>query len=278
MRGTRNLLFVIGLALIVGGAVLLVTGVRGGGATALGYNSAGGSLIVTGLIMIFAGRFAGRVLPTVGMPGNPSRSRDGTPTIQGTARVQSVRDTGVTINNTQMIVAAQSIIEAPGIAPFGGEVRIPLGRTQWGVIQPGMVLPVLIDPHDHSKVAFDKSRPVIPGAIAGSPIAGGMQATTRSSAEVIAMGVPTSGVLQSVVPTGMTAGQVSPQLPAHEADDPVVQITMQYAGPGGAPLSTTVMVRVPDGKAGLLASGATVPVRYLPNEPSVATIDWTATS
>jgi hypothetical protein len=81
-------------------------------------------------------------------------------------------------------------------------------------------------------------------------------------------------VLQSVTPLGMTAGQVAQGLAPHEADDPVMQVTMIYIGPGDGQLTTTIGVRVPDGKEHALMPGGTVPVRYLPEDPSVATVDW----
>jgi hypothetical protein len=182
------------------------------------------------------------------------------------------------------VLHARVLVEGvPNTMPYEADTRVTLGRTQWGAIQPGMLLPVVVDPTDHQRVAFDPSRPVgaasgipgMPGA-GGAPLTGApqTQVVQRSAADIVGRGVPTTGVLQSVVPTGMVAGQVAPGLAPEQADDPVVQITMVYEGPGGQQLTTTAMMRVPDGRAGHLATGAVVPVRYLADEPATATIDW----
>ncbi len=74
----------------------------------------------------------------------------------------------------------------------------------------------------------------------------------------------------------MTAGQVEPGLPPHEAGDPLFRVAFAYAGPGGVGMHKDALLRVPHGKVHLLAPGSTVPIAYLPADPNVATVDWSA--
>lgn len=139
-----------------------------------------------------------------------------------------------------------AIAEATGINPAV--------LHQFGVNQPGL---------DQSGVNQHGMN------VAGRPIS-----ASFTAADIVSRGVSTTGELGPIVPTGMTAGQVAQHLPAHEADDPLVQIAFTYLGPGGQTLRTEAMMRVPDGKAAALVTGRQVPVRYLPDRPEVATLDW----
>jgi hypothetical protein len=261
----------LGYGLLIGGLGLLGYGAYSvyGAATdddsinqIAGY-SMGGGFVIAGLVLLLAAkRLSGQAPATV---------KDGVP---GYGQVLSVRDTGITTNNTVMHAEAQVTASAPGIAPYPAKVRIKLGRTQWGAIQPGMNVPILIDANDHRKVAYDYDRPAQAGAnmpgLTGGP--GGAQVVTRSAADLIAQGVPVMGTLFSAQASGLTAGQAAAGLPAEQADDPLVSVSFGYAGPDGQQRTMTALVRVPDGKQ--LTAGQPVPVSYLPNDPGTATIDW----
>jgi hypothetical protein len=266
---------VLGWIAVVAGIGLTAFGLLDDGILKWMWVSLGFTALLMGLVFVAVGGYMRKLRPDSIKGG-----------IATTARVLSTRDTGVTINNVNMVLLARVLVDGvPNTMPYEADTRVTLGRTQWGAIQPGMVLPVVVDPDDHQRVAFDPSRPVgmaaptgmtgmtgaagMPGAAAAQP-----QVVQRSAADIVARGVPTTGVLQSVVPTGMVAGQVAGGLAPDQADDPLVQITLMYEGPGGQQLTTTAMMRVPDGRAGYLATGAVVPVRYLVDEPDTATVDW----
>ena len=268
MRVVKVLFVLMALGFGGAGVALLVYGVTSDSIAKSTFIIVGATFVVMGVVFLVLVKFLGKVVPPTVKNG-----------VAGTGRVISVRDTGVTLAGNNAVMAACVEASAPGIAPYEAELRIALGRTQWGALQPGMVVPIQIDPVDHARVAYDDTRQAHAGAAGVSGmggLSGSMQphVTTRNAADVVERGIPTMGVLQSVVPTGATAGQFAPGLPADQADDPVMQVTIDYAGPGGAPMSTTVMVRVPDGKAGYLAAGLQIPARYLPEQPAVATIDW----
>lgn len=192
----------------------------------------------------------------------------------------------------------------PMRAPYETEFRVVVNRTQFGQIVPGMVLPVKVDADDPSRVAIDPSRgaQVTPGHGTAMP-AGGMQipglppgvqipgmsgagaasirgqpvAQILSAAEIVAQGVPTTGIIQSAAPTGMTAGQFAADLAPHEANDPLVLIAFSYRGPGGEEMHTQAVFRVPDGKGARMTPGTDIAVGYLPDQPTVATVDRAGT-
>jgi hypothetical protein len=259
---------------VLGGIGLLVVGLLTDSVLQVTLLILGGSTIFMGAIFVLVGRF------TAGL--GPESIEDGIPAV---GQVLSIRDTGVTINNHNALIKATVAVQLPGQAPYQAEVKVLLGRTQWGAVQPGMMLPILVDRTNPARVAFDPSRPAMApapsmGGFGGAPMgapafAPGAGATPvqRSAADVIARGVATVGTILSAVPAGMTAGQVVPGLAPHEADDPLAQVALSYQGPSGL-LQTQMLLRVPDGKGHVLVAGATVPVRYLPEEPTVATIDW----
>lgn len=263
MRAVVYLLAAVGVGLLGYGAYSLY-----GAATdddsinqIAGY-SMGGGLAIAGLVMLAAAR---RLWGAA-----PAKVRHG---VAGYAQVNAVHDTGVT-QGTRLLVKLDVMASAPGIAPYPAAVTVKLGRPQWGAIQPGMSVPVLIDPTDHRRVAYDYDRSAQAGAniagLTGGP--GGAQVVTRSAADLIAQGVPVMGTLFSAQASGLTAGQAAAGLPPEQADDPLVSVSFGYAGPDGQQRTMTALVRVPDGKQ--LTAGQPVPVSYLPNDPDTATIDW----
>jgi hypothetical protein len=182
-----------------------------------------------------------------------------------------VRDTGVIVNNRNLVVDVELVVHLPDRAPYETTAKVPLGRTQWGAIQPGMTLPVKVDRDDPDRVVVDPSRPAVAGA-ASRPLGG--VTTTVNAASIIATGSPAVARLLAVEPTGLAAGTVAPGLPAEQADDPVVKVAFTYRPASGDEVHVEHLVRVPDGKAAFLAAGRDVPVRYLPEAPTTATIDW----
>lgn len=287
MRGTKVLLLVLGDVMLVSGVAALIWALTSDGDAALGVAIMGATFVCVGAGIAVAAFSVGRL-------DTSKLLRHGTP---GTARVLSTRDTGVIVNNVNLVVELGLLVTVPGRPPYEARVRHVLrGRTQWGAIQPGMTVAVKVDPSDPAKVAVDPDggtdasglasllagaanpgavtpSAVTPGAAAPGP-AGGPEIIPVSAADIVARGVSTEGRLEQAAPTGMVAGQVAQGLTATEADDAVVHVTFSYRGPGGTALRQTALMRVPDGKAAHLVPGATVPVAYLPDMPERATIDW----
>lgn len=266
IRFVAILVRVISIGLIVGGLVAGVFWLMSDkGLDGLGLGITAGTLLFMGLIFLVSFR-------SLNQAAGP-RIKNGIP---GTAEVTSVQDTGTTINETVALFRIQATVTIPGVAPYPTELVLPIGRTQWGVIQPGAVLPVLVDPNDHSKVAYDQNRSATPGAGgAAAAMAGIPPQNRRSMSDILERGVATTGTLYSAAPTGLTAAHLNNTLPPDQADDPMVQVSFGWPGPDGQQQTMTAMMRVPDGGT-LPPPGSAVPVRYLPEEPSVATIDWSA--
>lgn len=216
--------------------------------------------------------------------------------VAGTAQIQSVQDTGVTINSVNMVVKLDLIVTIPGAPAYTAQTRAMLGRMNWGALRPGMTVNVKVDPKNPSRVAIESvgSAAAAPFAAGEAPdaqsIAQAIQAAVAASgpavfaqatgipqlkaADVIRDGTKGEGVIVSVAPSGMNAGQVSSGLVPDQADDPLVILVFTYTD-GGREVSSQGLVRVPDGKAGFLATGARVPVAFLPGR-NIATIDWPA--
>jgi hypothetical protein len=265
IRFIAILVRVISVGLIVGGLVAGILWLMSDkGLDGLGLGITAGTLLFMGVIFFFA---FGSLFQAAG-----PNIKNG---IQGTAEVTSVQDTGTTINETVELFRVQANVSIPGVAPFPASLVLPIGRTQWGVLQPGVVLPVLVDPNDHSKVAYDDTRST-QTAGAGMAMGGGAPPIQkRSMADILERGIAATGTLYSATPTGLTAAHVNQGLPADQADDPLLQVSFGWAGPDGQQQTMNAMIRVPDGST-LPPPGSQVPVRYLPEEPTVATIDWSA--
>jgi hypothetical protein len=202
--------------------------------------------------------------------------------LEGIGEVLEMRDTGSTVG-TSPVLRLKLLVTVPDRAPYEAETTAVVSRAQLGALQPGAVLSVKVDPDRPERVVVDRGRhpeidsaeSEVPGGEApGMTVAGRPISESFTAADIIARGVATTGELGQVVPTGMTAGQVVPNLAPHEADDPLVTMSFTYQGPSADTLHKEAMMRVPDGKAALLVTGSQIPVRYLPDRPDVATIDW----
>jgi len=283
MRGMRITFTVVGLLMLVGGvAGLAYSWSAEGGLTFSGLAVMCLTMVVTGGIFVLVGRWLR------GLDTSDVLARG----IPGTALITSVQDTGTTINTTGAVIRCGVTVTVPGRPAYPAELRVILGRTQWGILQPGMQVGVKVDPAKPERVALDPSVPVgspnastYGGAFDGAAwtLPPGVQLTGGGSpglpymkaADVIARGVPATGTLLLATPTGMTAAQFGvPDLEPYEADDPVFLVQYAYPGPDGMARQEQRMVRVPDGKAYGLVQGRQVPVAYLPDVPGLSTIDW----
>ena len=209
MRATRIGFTAFGWAAVVAGVGCGVGAAVAGGVEAqltLGILAA--TLLVLGIVFVLVARY---------MAGLDTSDilRGGVP---GVAQVLSTRDTGTVVNNVNLVVELGLQVSLPGQAPYNVTVRhVQQGRTQWGSIQPGMVVAVKVDPHDPSKVAVDPE---------GADSAG---------AAAMAAGAFGGGGGWSVAPG--TAGQASPSTGGQGAPQPVATGGMPADAPHGSPIS-----------------------------------------
>lgn len=261
MRTTRRVFIVLAWPLLLGGLAMTVIALLNTDdpGLLLGVGIAGASLLITGVVFLAVVRYLGNFV------GGSALDEP----VPGSALVRTVTDTGTTINHVNAVFRVGALITVDGRAPYDGEFRIVVGRAQWGLVQPGMTLPVLVERNDPDRIVHDPDRPAMPpsGTV---PTA----TTTMRADDVIARGVPTQGLLLAADPLGMTAGQLVDTLPPHEADDVLMRISLTYVPAGGTEQRTEFVARVPDGKAHWLQPGETLPIVHLPDDVSTATIDW----
>jgi hypothetical protein len=76
--------------------------------------------------------------------------------IAGKALIKEVRDTGVTVNNSPQVKLVLEIKNPLG-QRYTATLRTLISRLQPQLYQPGMTIPVLIDPRDENKLVIDFS-------------------------------------------------------------------------------------------------------------------------
>ncbi len=249
----------MGLIMLLVGVGLLVGAFFQGGVTSLTLNISGITLGLTGLIFAGVGRFLGRM-------DTSDLLKSGQP---ATARVLAVRDTGLTVNNIYAALELTLEVHPPNRSVYTVQTRTLLGRTQWGTIQPGMVVQVRIDPQNPQRIAIES---ITAGQASQYYVAGVMRAE-----DIVAQGLHAEALVLDVQATGAQAAQLSPGLALRpdQADDPVMVVRLQVYPVQGPPFEAEAALRVPDGKAHALVVGQRVPVAYMPDDPARTTsLHW----
>lgn len=139
---------------IIAGIIGLLVGV---GAVILTGGSSG-IYMGLGMLVLFGGMFylMYRLLfkPMI----NASRlQKTGLP---GKARILEVKDTGVTINNNPQIKLTLEVKNSLG-QKYTTQCRVLVSRINPGAYQPGMEVPVKIDPKNELNVVLDFSQPAV---------------------------------------------------------------------------------------------------------------------
>lgn len=135
---------------IVGGLIGLVVGVGSVLATA----GPSGVYIAAGILLLFGGMFYLFYKLFFGPMILASRLRKtGLP---GKALIKEVRDTGVTINNSPQVKLLLEVKSSFGQV-YSTSIRTLVSRLQPNLYQPGMTVPVLIDPKNENNVIIDYS-------------------------------------------------------------------------------------------------------------------------
>lgn len=247
-----------GVIMLAIGGGLVIWALFQAGPYSLGLNLTGVSLGLSGLVFAGVGQYLRKIdTSDLLQSGQPAA-----------ARVLAVRDTGVTINKFNAVLELTLEVHPTDRPVYTAKTRTLLGRTQWGVIQPGMVLQVRIDRQNPQRIAIDS----IGGQASPYQIAG-----VRRAQDIVEQGLRAEAVVLAVLDTGAQAGQLSPNysLSPDQADDPVVVVQLQVYPAQGVPFEATTALRVPDGKAHVLVAGQRVPVAYLPDDPaSTTTLHW----
>ena len=164
----------IGLAGGLIGVIVAVGAVLATGGSS-GLYIAGGIIVVFGgMMFLFYKLFFGPMI-------NASRlMKTGLP---GKATIREVRDTGVTINNNPQVKLVLDVKNSFG-QTYSTTIRTLVSRIQPNLYQPGMVVPVKIDPKNENNVIIDFS--------------GGTQQQTSSSSFNAASSLNTSSQATAV--------------------------------------------------------------------------------
>ncbi|MEO6541021.1 MAG: hypothetical protein ABIN74_08535 [Ferruginibacter sp.] len=137
----------IGIIAGLGGLIIGVGSVLVNGGPAGVYIAAGILLLFGGMFflfykLLFAPMILASRLRKTGLPGK--------------ALIKEVRDTGVTINNNPQVKLVLEIKNSFG-QKYTTTLRTLVSRLQPLIYQPGMTIPVLIDPKDDNKLVIDTS-------------------------------------------------------------------------------------------------------------------------
>lgn len=178
-------------------------------------------------------------------------------------------------------------VEVPGREPYDVTVtqRIPLTAT--AAIQPGSVVPVLIDSTNPRNVRIDLSQPIMPtgagssgvqvldlrqgASVDGAALAnqiraalagrlqegtGGVQFSSTSSEDLLVSGQRVPGVLKSFADTGNTPGSIG-QVPSRPEfmGDPLYMFDVALQFPNLPPIDGQAVQRVPRAQVPNLAIG-----------------------
>ncbi|MBB2911114.1 hypothetical protein FHS43_002379 [Streptosporangium becharense] len=177
--------------------------------------------------------------------------------LPATAIVVSMRDTGMTVNDTP-VVAFELDVRAEGTAPYRVSHRERLPRLLVGAVLPGTALAVRVDPANPDRLTVDWST---------FPAQAGPPATERlSAADLIARGLPGTATVEGTFSTGgMTA----------ENGDPIVGFVLRVEpGDGRAPYQVRIGHRVPPEHLHRTLPGTRLPVRIAPEDPEKVAVDW----
>jgi hypothetical protein len=192
--------------LLLGGALLAGSAV----AVALGDVPIAAGLAVVGLVALLVGRRFRSM--------EPASIRRGVP---GTAEITSVRETGTEVDHVQVVVEATAAVSIAGFAPYEATMRMVLHPSQVESIEPGAVIPVLVEAERPSRVVLDAERGMITRP---RPLGGGAHEAARTSADgIVEHGIAVGGILHFSGPTGLVGRDLVPHLRGPGADDPVHQ-------------------------------------------------------
>lgn len=260
------------------------------------------AIAFTGLILLFVFK----LLRSVGIVGPRIKG----PALTGTARVLSVKSNWSYSERSFLpqgnISKIALRVQVPDREPYDVTVTQRIALTATAAIQPGSVVPVLIDSTNPQTVRIDFSQPIMPmgagssnvevldlrqgvpgggaaianqirAALAGRLQAGsgGVQFDAASAADLLASGQRVQGVLKSFADTGNTPrslGQVpsSPEI----MDDPLYVFDVALQFPNLPPIDGQAVQRVPRTHVPNLAIGLPLVCAVDHANPGNFVVDW----
>lgn len=207
--------------------------------------------------------------------------------ILGQGTILKLRETGITVNETNAVLAFTVMVQHAGQAPYPVKFEQLVPRLAMGVIAPGRVVAVRVDPQNPDEVAIDFEAPV--PASGG----GGMEQTIDikpgeleqtithfpgmpvhlvepklgSAAAILAGGSPGKATVINTFPTDTT-------LP--DGDSVVGYILNVQPADGRPPYQVEIGHRTPRTLTHQPAPGAELAVKISPTDQGEVAIDWVA--
>lgn len=255
LGGVGRLLFLVALGAGVG-AVFASGEARGVlGVVAL-------SLVIPGLVLTSIARSIGKVsgvsedLVATGVPG--------------TAVVQAMGDTGVTINEAPVVEFTLDVT-LEGEEPFTVGIKQILPRLLVGAVVPGSTVSVIADTETRRDVAIDFSHS--PGAPQPSPAAK-PTFEVSSAADLLRTGRRGTATIRAVTDLGDISDLEVVSEGSPNEDDRVYVVEMDVKLPGRQPFPVKIGHRVPIALYGKVGPGATVAVAVDRSNDQDVAIDW----
>jgi len=203
------------------------------------------------------------------------------------ARIVSLSDTGVTINNNPQIKLLLEVTPPMG-APYMVETKMVISRLQTATFQPGTTIPVIVDPNDKNLVEInydDSSSQSYANSSGGYAPGGVSQATDRvltgpltgmSAAEADAMilkqnqqnvtlasyGTETKAIVTKYTWLGIYVN----------GENPYVEIEVEVLPSSGSPFKAKTQAGIMATSVPKYQPGAEIYVKYDPNDTSKVVI------
>jgi hypothetical protein len=190
--------------------------------------------------------------------------------IPGTAKIISMSDTGITVN--QNPVAGFTLeVSVEGREPYQVDIRQLLSRLMTGAVLPGMTVPVLVDPDKPNRVAISGSPDPDQVAAASKP-----EITTVSAAELLRKGRRGTAVITSMQDIGDLSDLGVIEEGAEGDDDRAFLIGLDVKLPGRSSYAATTGHRVPERLLGKVGPRTEVDVAVDRDDDQQVAIDWSS--
>ena len=179
------------------------------------------------------------------------------------AKILEVRDTGVTINEINPMIKLLLEVQPEEGEPYQTETRLLINRTQIPQFQPGMTIPVMIDPEDREQVAVGRPE-------GGDTVMMESGADSEEAHRAEQMLIRIDEENKKILTTGQQAR--AKVLQAHDmgirvnGPNPAMQFVLEVQHPGGEPFQAEATGVVYEGSVPKFQPGKTIYVKYDPND------------
>ena len=190
--------------------------------------------------------------------------------VSATAVIKELKDTGVTVNNAPQIKLLLEVSPPTG-APYLVQTKTLISRLETSSFQPGMVVPVKIDPSNKNKIAIDRS--------GGASYAGGAggNASGMSEQQAQAMLEKVNDENNRIMAYGQSAKAIVTNykwLGVYvNGQNPFVELGLEVLPDSGKPFKTSAKGVVKDTSVPKYQPGKEIWVKYDSEDHGKVTID-----